>query len=91
MNLDRDMDPGEAIDLTRQAVLLTLTLGAPILLTALVVALVVSMLQAITQVQEQTLSLVPKIIAVLLSVVVAGPWILSRLVEFSSRMFGSLR
>ena len=91
MNLDRDMDPGEALDLTRQAVLLTLTLGAPILLTALVVALVVSMLQAITQVQEQTLSLVPKIIAVLLSVVVAGPWILSRLVEFSSRMFGSLR
>lgn len=69
---------------------LTLVLGAPVLLTGLVVALVVSLLQALTQVQEQTLSFVPKIAAMLLAVLAAGPWILTRLVEFAQRMFGTL-
>ena len=84
------MDVGEATDLARQAVMLMLVLGAPILLTALVVGLIVSVLQAATQIQEQTLSLIPKIIAVLLAVVLAGPWILGRLVEFGRQMFGQL-
>lgn len=69
---------------------LTLVLGAPVLLTGLIVALVVSLLQALTQVQEQTLSFVPKIAAMLLAVLAAGPWILTRLVEFAQRMFGTL-
>ena len=84
------MNTGEAIDLLRQAVVLILLLGAPVLTTALVVGLVVSVLQAATQVQEYTLSFVPKIVAMLLSLVVFGPWMLDRLVEFGRRMFGVL-
>ncbi|HET6427442.1 MAG TPA: flagellar biosynthetic protein FliQ, partial [Phycisphaerae bacterium] len=68
------MEPGEITDLARQAIVLTLTLAAPILLTGLVVALVVSILQAATQVQEHTLSFVPKILAMLLATVLLGPW-----------------
>ncbi|HUT60465.1 MAG TPA: flagellar biosynthetic protein FliQ [Phycisphaerae bacterium] len=78
------------VDLAREAVLLTLVLAAPILLTGLIVAAVVGILQAATQVQEQTLSLIPKIAAMLLAAVVTGPWIITRLVEFSRRMFGAL-
>lgn len=78
------------VDLGREAVLLTLVLAAPILLTGLIVAAVVGILQAATQVQEQTLSLIPKIAAMLLAVVVTGPWVLTRLVEFGRRMFGTL-
>ncbi len=81
------MNSGEAIDLARDAVLLVLTLGAPILLTGLVVGLIVGVLQAATQVQDQILSFVPKIFAMLLAAVLMGPWILSRLVAFGTRMF----
>lgn len=82
------MNASEAIDLGRQAVMLMLVVGAPVLLTGLVVALVVSLLQAATQVQEQMLSLLPKIVAMLLALVFAGPWMLQRLVEYGIEMFG---
>jgi flagellar biosynthetic protein FliQ len=82
------MDSSEAIELCRQAVTLMLVLGAPALLAALIVGLIVSLFQAATQVQEPTLSFVPKIIATLAAVMVAGPWMLQRLIEFSRQMFG---
>ncbi|HUS91316.1 MAG TPA: flagellar biosynthesis protein FliQ [Phycisphaerae bacterium] len=84
------MDAYEAIDLARRAVTLVLIVGAPVLATALVVGLVVSVLQAVTQVQEQTLSFVPKILAVLVAVAFTGAWMLDRLVEFGREMFGQL-
>ena len=84
------MDAGEAVDLARQAMMLTLMLAAPVLLTGLIVALVVSILQAATQVQEQTLSFVPKIVAMLLAAAITGPWVLAKLVEFGHEMFGSV-
>ena len=84
------MTPGEITDLARQAVVLTLVLAAPVLLTGLIVALVVSVFQAATQVQEHTLSFVPKIVAMLLAVLLLGPWIAGRLVEFSRVMFGTV-
>jgi len=77
-----------AIDLARQAVSLTLVLSLPVLLTVLAVGLVVSLLQAITQVQEQTLSFVPKLLAGAAAILLAGPWALERLIEFSRAMFG---
>ena len=83
------MDTSEAIDLARQAVVLVLILAAPVLLTGLIVGLIVSILQAVTQIQEQTLSLVPRIMAMLVAVAICGPWMLTRLVEFSRQMFGS--
>ncbi len=84
------MNEYEAIDLARRAVTITLVVGTPVLATALVVGLIVSLLQAVTQVQEHTLSFVPKIIAVLIAVALAGPWMLSRLVQFGREMFGTL-
>ncbi len=81
------MDAQSAIELARQAVTLTLVLAAPVLAVALVVALVVSVLQAVTQVQEHTLSFVPKIVATLLMILLVGPWMLTRLLEFSRQMF----
>jgi len=84
------MDAGEAVNLCRQAVMLMLVLSAPVLIVGLVVALVVSVLQALTQVQEQTLSFIPKIVAMLLAVVAFGPWMLQRLIEFSQKMFTTL-
>jgi flagellar biosynthetic protein FliQ len=84
------VDASEAIDLARRAVTLILLVGAPVLLTALVVGLVVSILQAVTQVQEHTLSFVPKILAVLVAVALVGPWMLEKLIEFGREMFGRL-
>ena len=81
------MNADIAIDLARQALSLTLVLSLPVLLTVLGVGLVVSLLQAVTQVQEQTLSFVPKLLAGAAAVVLAGPWAMERLIEFSRTMF----
>jgi flagellar biosynthetic protein FliQ len=84
------MDASQAIDLARQAALLTLVVAAPVLLVGLIAALLVGVLQAATQVQEQTLSFVPKMAAMVLTAIVVGPWMLSRVVEFAKDMFGQL-
>ena len=84
------MELGEAVDLGREAVMLTLALGLPMLAAALVVGVAAGVLQAVTQVQEHTLSFVPRIVAVLMVAVAAGPWALTRLVEFGRQMLGSL-
>jgi flagellar biosynthetic protein FliQ len=84
------MDTAEAIDLGRRAITLILIVGAPVLLTALLVGLIVSVLQAVTQVQEHTLSFVPKILGVLVAMVLAGGWMLEKLLEFGREMFGRL-
>ena len=84
------MNAGEAIDLGREALMLTLTVSLPVLLTALIVGLVVAVCQAATQIQEHTLSFVPKIAAVILVVAITGPWMTQRLIEFARQMFGTL-
>ena len=84
------MDAGQATDLAREALMLTLVVSLPVLLTALLVGLIVAVLQAATQIQEHTLSFVPKIAAVILAGVVAGPWMTQRLVEFAREMFATL-
>ncbi len=81
------MDTTEAIEMTRQALMLVLVLASPVLVTGLVVSLIVSVLQALTQIQEQTISLVPRILAMLTALVLTGPWMIERLVEFGGRMF----
>lgn len=84
------MESGEAIDLVRQAVMLLLIVGAPVLVTGLVVGVIVSVIQAATQVQEHTLSFVPKIIAMLIMLVLTGGWMMSRVAEFAREMFSTL-
>jgi flagellar biosynthetic protein FliQ len=77
------------IDLGREAILLTLVLASPVLLVGLAVALIVSLFQAATQVQDPTISFIPKIAAMMAAAIVCGPWVLTRLVEFSRAMFGA--
>lgn len=78
------------IGLAGQAVFTVLKVSAPMLLIGLVVGLIISIFQATTQIQEQTLAFVPKIIAVLLSLLLFGPWILSTLVDFTYGIFNNL-
>lgn len=78
------------IGLAGQAVFTVLKVSAPMLLIGLVVGLIVSIFQATTQIQEQTLAFVPKIVAVLVALLLFGPWILTTLVDFTSNIFNNL-
>ncbi|HEV8066971.1 MAG TPA: flagellar biosynthesis protein FliQ [Planctomycetaceae bacterium] len=84
------MTVDQAAELTRNAVALVLILGAPIMLMAIVVGLVISILQAVTQLQDQTLSFVPKIIAMALAGLVLLPWMMHRMVEFATEIFNNI-
>jgi flagellar biosynthetic protein FliQ len=84
------MSPDTAVELVRHATLTALLLGAPVLVVALVVGLVINVLQAMTQLQEQTLSLVPRILAMVLTGLLILPWAMARLVEYSIELFRSI-
>ncbi|MBC8876785.1 MAG: flagellar biosynthesis protein FliQ [Planctomycetes bacterium] len=77
------MDAQIAVDLGREALTTAVIVGAPILLVGIVVALVVGLLQALTQIQDQTLSFVPKIVAMVAAVALCLPWLIQRMVEYS--------
>jgi flagellar biosynthesis protein FliQ len=76
------MNATDAIDLAHETVIVALKLGAPVMLLALVVGLVISFLQALTQIQEMTLTFVPKMLVILLSLLVLLPFMLSTLTNF---------
>jgi len=78
------------IKLAGEAVYTVLKASAPMLIIALVVGLIISVFQATTQIQEQTLAFVPKIVAVLFTILIFGPWILSTLVDFTSNLLENL-
>ena len=75
-----------AVELGRQALMLTFIVAAPVLFTGLVVGLVVSILQAATQVQEQTLSFIPKILGMMAAVFVFLPWMLTTVSSFTRQL-----
>ena len=77
-------------DLARNAILVTALVASPLLLVALLVGLLVSIFQTVTQIQEQTLSFVPKLMAVGLTFLVALPWMLQLLVEYTAQLLRSL-
>jgi flagellar biosynthetic protein FliQ len=79
-----------AMDLIRRAVYLTLLVSAPLLITALVVGIIVSLIQAVTQVQEQTLTFIPKLLVLAAVFVLMLPWILSQLIGFVTGVLRSL-
>lgn len=81
------MNPNEVLDIGMQALILTGKLCAPVLVTALVVGFAVSLLQSITQIQEVTLSFVPKALGVAVALLVAGHWMISETVAFTREMF----
>jgi flagellar biosynthetic protein FliQ len=78
------------IRLASEAVYTVLKASAPMLILALVVGLAISIFQATTQIQEQTLAFVPKIVAVLLAFLIFGPWILTTLVDFTYNLLNNL-
>lgn len=80
------MSPAEALDIGREAVVVAIMIGAPILLTALVVGLAIALVQALTQIQEMTLSFVPKILVIFLSVMLFLPFMLATLTNFTERL-----
>ncbi|SDB99615.1 flagellar biosynthetic protein FliQ [Variovorax sp. CF079] len=73
-----------------QAIHVSLLLGAPLLLVALVVGLVISIFQAATQINEATLSFIPKLLAVFAVLVIAGPWMLGQIVDYMRTLFSSI-
>ncbi len=84
------MTDGAVVNIAREAVLTILLVAGPALGIGMLVGLLVSIFQATTQIQEQTLTFIPKIVAVLVSVVIFGPWMLRHLVEFAQRLLANL-
>lgn len=84
------MSEGLVIEIMQNAMLQVILLSAPMLGLALIVGLAVSVFQATTQIQEQTLAFVPKILAVLIATIVFGPWILNTIVDYTEELFGNL-
>lgn len=78
------MTPDNVIDLGQQALTITVMLAAPLLIAALATGLVVGLFQAATQIQEQTLSFIPKLLAMVVALVATGPWLLQTITDFTS-------
>lgn len=81
------MYEAEVLELAKRAILVALQLTMPILIVTLVIGVIISLFQAVTQIQEQTLTFVPKILAFVLCIVLLGPWMLQSIVGFTSRLF----
>lgn len=81
------MTPDTVIDIAQRALVILMMIGAPLLLSALAVGLLIGMVQAATQVNEMTLSFIPKILALIATLFVAGHWMLQTLIDYSQRLF----
>ncbi len=84
------MTPQTVVTIGQQALYVTLVLCAPLLLVALVVGLLVSILQAATQINEATLAFIPKLVAMVVALVFAGPWMITYYVDYVRRLFESI-
>ncbi|EPZ16363.1 flagellar biosynthesis protein FliQ [Thauera terpenica 58Eu] len=84
------MTPTAVIELGRQAVEVTLMVSAPLFIAALATGLLISIFQAATQINEMTLSFVPKLVAIFVTLVLAGPWMITVLTDFMRRLFESI-
>lgn len=84
------MTPENFVTLGRQALELTLLISAPPLLAALVIGLVISIFQAATQINEMTLSFIPKLVGMFIALIIAGPWMTSMMVDYIQRILTSI-
>ena len=80
------MSPESVMSLGSHALMITLMISAPLLLAALGVGLIVSVFQAATQINEMTLSFIPKLIAMFVTLIIAGPWMLTMMVDYTRRL-----
>ena len=84
------MDPQTAIDLGREAIVVTLLVSSPVLIAGTVVGLVIGLFQALTQIQEQTVAFVPKLVAMFLVLSLTLPWLIMKMVEYSHDVITSV-
>jgi len=80
------MGPSDVLEIVREAILVTLKMGAPVMLIGLTVGLIISLVQALNQIQEMTLAFIPKILVIFLSLLLLGPFMLSTLTVFTNQM-----
>ncbi|HRC60476.1 flagellar biosynthesis protein [Candidatus Propionivibrio aalborgensis] len=84
------MTPELVMNIGRQAIEMMLILAGPLLLSALFIGLIISIFQAATQINEQTLSFIPKLVGIFLVLILAGPWMLQMMVDYIRRLFESI-
>lgn len=84
------MNEAVILGLMREALMVALLVGAPILATTLVIGVAVSIIQAVTQVNEATLTFVPKLIGVFVAMLIFGPWMMGTLLDFSAGLFANM-
>jgi flagellar biosynthetic protein FliQ len=84
------VNPQQVIGIGTNALETMLVLAAPLLIVVLIIGFAISVLQAATQINEQTLSFVPKLIAVAITIVIAGPWMISRMVTYIQQLFAQI-
>ena len=84
------MDSQTAVDLGREAINMTLRLSGPVLLAGMVVGLIVGLAQALTQIQEQTVAFVPKLVIMILGLSLCLPWLVTRMVEYTQELITNI-
>ena len=84
------MTPTTVIEIGRQAMEVALLISAPLFIAALVTGLIVSIFQAATQINEATLSFVPKLVAIFLTLIVAGPWMITVMTDYIRRLYEAI-
>ena len=84
------MNPTAVVDLGRQALEVTLMVSAPLFIAALVTGLIVSVFQAATQINEATLSFVPKLVVMFVTLLVAGPWMITLMTDYMRRLYEAI-
>lgn len=84
------MNPQDAVDLGREAVVMATLIAAPVLVSGMIIGLVIGLLQALTQIQEQTVAFVPKLVGMALALGLSLPWLLTRLVEYSRELIANI-
>ncbi len=84
------MTPTTVIEIGRNALEITLMISAPLFIAALVTGLIVSIFQAATQINEATLSFVPKLVVIFITLIVAGPWMITMMTDYMRRLYESI-
>jgi len=84
------MDPQEAVDLGREALWTMLVIGSPVLVAGMVVGLIVGLFQAMTQIQEQTVAFVPKLVVMVLVLSVSLPWLVAQMLQYTTELIGGI-
>jgi flagellar biosynthesis protein FliQ len=84
------MNPQDAVDLSREAIVIATLISAPVLVAGMLVGLIIGLIQALTQIQEQTVAFVPKLIAMVVALGLSLPWVLTRLIEYSHDLIANI-